>query len=368
MTRITLLTGLLLANQVAFNAWVLLALDGDVSRVSTPFPPGWFRLAADTTPVRSVAALVPEAAAWLLSPSFLVVNALLELPFALLLYLSAVWLVDRSAVRILVRSPLLPLAVASWTATLCVLSLELPNPRTVADLSCRVVSAAAVLLVLPRLERGGGAGPPPRPPAGKTAGELVLLGYSLSLLSGIALVIGYVALAYNLADFAWLGWLFWPALAGLVLAWRLTARLDTVASPRIPSRVLTSATVLLVGAFFAPALPVRYRLDGSGGLCLAALVAWALGLSVVREWRRATDRARPRLVIGLVLAATAGLVVSASDCFGLLDGFWLAWPDTLVAQRAALFAAAAVLAWWSFDRVGGESPPTSASARSTEDG
>ena len=69
------------------------------------------------------------------------VQAVLELPFALLAYLAVVAMLDGGLYRRLVRSVLLPLAAISFTFTFCLIELRLHNPWTQSDLYARWLAA-----------------------------------------------------------------------------------------------------------------------------------------------------------------------------------------------------------------------------------
>ncbi|WP_129307219.1 hypothetical protein [Streptomyces sp. L2] len=280
---LAVVTALIYVNQVLFTVYVLRVHDGDPSFIARYLPGGWFELATRDPVLRSLARDFP--APWTLAPTVLRVQAFLELPFVLLAFTTVVRWLDAGLYRRLARSPLLPLASASYTAVFCLVEWDLRNPYTVDDLAVRTVSAVLTPLFLARLaarDRGRGRTPASVP------GLLTFL-VSLGALGVLVLVVYDTALLYSLGR---LGERLPLALgAGTVLA---AARLIAVRlaepRPRLAVGFLHLALRHWLTLFLLPALAVRYGvLFGTPLLAAVAGIvpATAAGAYAVRDTLKA---------------------------------------------------------------------------------
>jgi hypothetical protein len=348
---------LLLFNQLIVNAYILRTQAGDPSFVTRFLGPGWFALAPGAPPVRWLAANLPGS--WLRGPlsySVLRVQAVLELPFALLAYLAVVAMLDADLYRRLVRSALLPLAAVSFTLTFCLIELRLHNPWTASDLRARWLAAGVVLL-------GWGARRLTTPTEAEQLsaprlGVAGLLRFFLgaAAMGAVVLVLYDVALLYNLGHLRARG----PILAAGVLAGSLaglarsrqeSAR-ASAARPGPGLQGLTSVLAVFAAVFFAPSLSIRYcgarssAVIGAGLLLLAAL-----GVGLRLAFRAVAPSPRWRVLIGLFTALLTALVLLLSDAAGWLFGAEQPLFELVLLEHALLIFPAAALAVWGIDQV-----------------
>ncbi|MEU6279074.1 hypothetical protein [Streptomyces sp. NPDC047028] len=303
---LALVTALIYVNQVLFTVYVLRVHDGDPSFIARYLPGGWFELATRDPVVRSLARDFP--APWTLAPTVLRVQAFLELPFVLLAFATVVRWLDAGLYRRIARSPLLPLASASYTAVFCLVEWDLHNPYTADDLAVRTVSAVLTPLFLARLaarDRGRDRTPASVP------GLLTFIA-SLGALGVLVLVVYDTALLYSLGRLG--GRLPLALGAGAVLAAaRLTAARLAEPRPQLAVGFLHLALRHWLTLFLLPALAVRYGvLFGTPLLAAVAgtVPAAAAGAYAVRDTLRfrAGRRRGPLL---RTLAARLGCAVLA---------------------------------------------------------
>ena len=352
-------SALALANQIVFNAYVLAAHRGNPSFIGRYLGGAYFHLDLDFPFVRALAGAFGAAGAerWL-SPSLLRVNALLELPFALLAYLAITRLFDRAAYRFLVRGPLGWLGAASFTVILCAIEIQLRNPWTRSDLVMRGVSFALVvpaLKLLGRRERGAPCFPDEDGRPRSLAALLVALSGAAAM--AFALLLLYdVTLIYNLAHLPRIWPLLLALLAAATISTQLAPRLDAVradsASAALPPpsvAAITSVASTFALAFFVPALAVRYGLGlPISRACGLAVLAAASVVGLVRA-ARAPGIRRGRWVVGLVGGALVGGVVVglARPLVGAI-GF----TEAELLSYAVLFLGAMLFAWRALEMVG----------------
>ncbi|MER6396525.1 hypothetical protein ABT263_10730 [Kitasatospora sp. NPDC001603] len=315
---------LILLNQLAFAVYVQRVHDGSTAFVARYLPPGWFAVPRDNPFVDWVAAHTP--APELLAPSVLRVQAFLELPLVLLAFLAVLRRLDRQLYVRVARSPLLPLAAASYTVAFCAVEWELRNPYTVDDLVIRVVSALVTAPLLARIA-GREADTAPRSP-----GPLVLA-VELWALGSLMLALYDTVLLYNLSRLG-------DRLTGMITAvavlgatrFLAAKRPGAPAGPRVAA--LTDSLGRGLALFLVPALALRYagsfgtpRLAAAAGaavliaavgrragrLVLPATVGAGAGYLAVR-W--STD---PYFEAALLRAAVVGLLTAGAVC-AVLDG------------------------------------------------
>ncbi|MFE2916309.1 hypothetical protein [Kitasatospora indigofera] len=332
---------LLTLNQVLVTVYVLREHGGDTSFITRHLPAGWFALADGNAPVRWLAAHWP--APRLLAPSVLRVPALLELPFVLLAFATVLRMLDAGLYRRTARSPLLPLAAASYTVAFCAVEWQLHNPYTVDDILLRVLSAVLTPLLIRRLAARDDARTPPAGAAG-----LLLSGVGLWATGRLVLALYDTVLLYNLGRIG----AELPAAAGsvavLVAVRRARAALPAARPPAGPAVSVIEA-VLRRGLvlFLVPALAVRYGTGfgtpavalGGGLLVLlvAVLPALRAGAAGRAGTRGAAGRSRP---LGrLALAGAAGLAAAYPAARWVPDAYYEA--GLLRAVTAFLLAAVA---------------------------
>jgi hypothetical protein len=294
-------------NQALVVVYVDAVHGGDPGFVARHLPAGWFDLPNHpfwTTLARSWPA--PET----LSFSVLRANALLELPFVVLGYLTVAEWLDETAARRLMRPAALWPACLLYSATFAAVELDLANPWTRGDLVLRAVSAVVTPLLVSRLYDRPAPADPAKPldlpglalwaAAGAGAGALVLVVYDTALLYNLAHVPGALAVAVGAAA---------VSVTARALSRRRRARPP---GPGAAVAVLVTRRTVLFG--FVPALPLRYALVYLGslgalalvGLFLAAVVGSALR-DVTRELATAPRPVRIGWVIELAVAvALAG--------------------------------------------------------------
>jgi hypothetical protein len=306
-TWLSIVTALLLLNQVLFTIYVEREWNGDASRIAHHLPDGWFALAdldilADRFPA-------PHLLGW----TVLRAQAGLELPFVLLAYLTVCRWFGREAFRRAVGARWA--ASAAWTVSFCLIEWRFCNPYTVDDL---LVRAAAAVLVPPLL--GSLAEGPPGPT--RVTAWIV----STGALGCLVLAVYDAALLYNLGHLA--HWLPMVVAAGVTIAVaRRWARTPVYRGPT--AAAATRCLGWFLTAFLVPSLPVRYGL--AFGAATVSVLAGGLVVAVAL-WR-GSDR---RVARGLTLAVGAA---------ALAGGLGLAVvPDRLAEGRLLAAGVAAVLA------------------------
>ena len=311
-TWLLAVTLLIYVNQVLFTVYVVREWHGDVSRIARYLPDGWFALAdlgwfADWF----------GSADWL-SWTVLRAQALLELPFVVLAYLTVCRWFGAETYR---RAVAVRWAVsASWTVTFCLIEWSFHNPYTVADIVLRIVSGVAVPLLVTRLAEGA-VGPAPLVPFVGSLGAL-----------GVLVLAGYdSALLYNLGHLS--GWLPVAAAAAVVLAtMRWWARRE--GDPGQTIGAVTSSLGWFLVLFGVPALPLRYGLNF--GTAAVSLVA-GLAVVVAALWL-----GWPRDLLGRLLLAMVIGALGAAAGYLVTRGFPEAW--LLAAAAGFLLAGGATCA------------------------
>ena len=311
-----LVWGLLLANQIAFDAYVLAAHHGDPAFLARPLGvSGWFQLALDWPVVRSLAAHAGDGR-WL-APSALRVQAFLELPFTLYAYLAVARLLGRDVLASLTRPAALFAASLSFSATFSLVELSLPNPYTSDDLLLRALAAVTVpfwVMATSRRDLATKAPGEDGRPRG-ALGHLALLIGAGSIAA--ALLVAYDAfLLYNLGHLAGQGPVLVVAWPWAIVASWLAPRLGGSSEEGGAAALLRAVVGAFAVAFFVPSLSIRYAATHP----VAPLAAMAIGVAGVAlgVLRPARERGHtlallPPVAIGLVSGlAAAVLVVRAS--------------------------------------------------------
>ncbi|MFJ9949916.1 hypothetical protein [Kitasatospora sp. NPDC091207] len=317
---LAIVVALILLNQLAFAVHVQRVHGGSTAFIARYLPPGWFAVPHGNPFVDWVAAHTP--APELLAPSVLRVQAFLELPLVLLTFVALLRRLDRQLYARVARSPLIPLAAASYTVAFCAVEWDLRNPYTVDDLVIRAVSA----LVTPPLI--GWIARREADTASRSPGAVVFA-LDLWAYGHLMLVLYDTALLYNLSrlDERLPGAITAVGVLGLT---RLLprSRRDAPAGPRVTA--LTDTLGRGLALFLVPALAVRYA--GSFGTPRLAALAGATVL-IVAVARRATR---------LALPAAAGAVTGFLAVRWSTDPYYEA--ALLRAAVVALLTAAAVCA------------------------
>ncbi|MCX5213043.1 hypothetical protein OG689_27870 [Kitasatospora sp. NBC_00240] len=329
---------LLVLNQVLVTVYVLREHGGDTSFIARHLPPGWFSLADGNAPVRWLADHWP--APRLLAPSVLRIPALLELPFVLLAFATVLRTLDAGLYRRAARSPLLPLAAASYTVAFCAVEWQLHNPYTVDDILLRVLSAVLTPLLIRRLAARDDARTPPAGTAG-----LLLFAVGLWAVGRLVLALYDTVLLYNLSRIG----AELPTAAGAVAVLAAVQRARAAlpaAGPPAGRTVPVIATVLRRSLllFLVPALAVRYGTAfgtpavavGGGVLVLLAAAPPAL-LPVLRAG--AAGR--------LALAGAAGLAAAYPAARWVPDAYY----EAGLLRAATAFLLTAVAAGALADRL-----------------
>ena len=336
------LSGLLYVNQVIFNAWMVLEHNADASYLRQfVHSQHYFNLAPDHPPVAWLVAWVGDGG-WK-APSFLRVQAVLELPWALTAYLMITALLSPPTARQIAAGPLGVFAAISHTAVLCVVEVLLWNPWTEQDLVLRVVGLILTVLLLRWIGREPTAEAPP------SAVQLVNFFIGLGATSALVLGGNLVALLYNLA------WLNDVAL--ILAAATLTLGLCLWVRSR-PTLATGSALVTAlhhIGArftltFAAPALAIRYGMTHSAAVTLAGLAAaivivaaliTGLADAAATQPERRRGKFWLRAVFALGLAAPAAVLDLLSP-LGVPVG---ELPDAWLLLRLGQTLLAFVLGW-----------------------
>lgn len=356
-TALLAVCALLLCNQLVVNAYIAQAHAGEPGFVTRFLGRGWFAVTPSAKAVRWLAANLPSR--WLRGPlsySLLRVQAALELPFALLAYLSVVAMLDVGLYRRLWRSALLPLAAISFTVTFCLIELRLYNPWTQSDLYARWLAAAVVIGWWASRRRSG----PWPPAAAPRPGLVALLRFFIgaAAVGAVVLVFYDVALLYNLAHLPER----LPILGAGVGAGTLAALWPVAAEAPAPDRTGASPGLWGLGEilsafcviFFAPSLSIRYcgqrwsAVVGAGLLFVAAL-SW--GLTRALRDQAARGVAWWRGLLGLLAALATALVALTADVAGHLFGPDPPLLELFLLEQAAVVLPLAALAAWRTDRL-----------------
>jgi hypothetical protein len=336
-TFLLLVVGLVYANQVLFTVYMLRVHHGDASFIAKYLPEGYFAL-ADGSAMRGLAEHFPKPG--LLAPSLLRVQAFLELPFALLAYVTVLRWLDRGLYRRLASSRLVWAASFSYTFVFCVVEWELRNPYTVDDIVIRVCSAVLTPVLLQWLAKQEGDGS-----ERASFAQMLLFAVSTWALGHLVLFVYETALLYNLGHAG--GRLPSALVALCVLA---GAR---VASSRLPDGeagvALSSVVAGLRWAlllFFVPALAVRYGVNFGASLIAAAAglaVCLAAAIFALRETLSGTGTARTAVWAAQTVAALlAGAAAGYAALQLVTDAYYEA--GLLRAAGAAFAVAVAVCA------------------------
>ncbi|MBL0888209.1 hypothetical protein [Myceligenerans indicum] len=299
-------------NQIAFTLYVLAVHDGDPAFVASYLPPGWFDL---FTP--SWLVVWADHLPWpeLLAPSVLHVQAFLELPLVLLVYLVVLRRLDPAGGRRMVSGWWPWVASAVWTATFCLVEILLSNPWTTGDVVLRGVSALVTPWVLSRVARGTR----PEADAGRDGPvHLLLFGATTAGLGCLVLIVYDTALLYNLGHLPRVTALAAGVLAGTVLlglldGWR--ARASRPGRPAGASPLVAAFLRHLLLLFLIPALPVRYSLSFFGTPWVAAgsvaVIVTAAAVLALRETNPPAAQVAGLGGIGALAAAAGWTTVRA---------------------------------------------------------
>ncbi|MEU5992630.1 hypothetical protein ABZ806_26985 [Spirillospora sp. NPDC047418] len=303
-TFLALVVGLVYVNQVLFTVYMLRVHDGDASFIGAYLPEGYFAL-ADGSAMRGLAEHFPKPE--LLAPSLLRVQAFLELPFALLAYVTVLRWLDRGLYRRLAGSWLVWAASLSYTFVFCVVEWDLHNPYTVDDIVIRVCSAVLTPFLLQWLARQE-EGDSER----ASFAQMLLFAVSTWALGHLVLFVYDTALLYNLGHLGGRLPSALVALCVLVGARAASSRLpDGEAGIALSSVVAGLRWALLL--FFVPALAVRYGVNFGTPLIAAAAgltICLAAATCALRETLSGTGTAR--MAVWAAQTAAALLVGAAA--------------------------------------------------------
>jgi len=330
---------LLYVNQVLFNVYVAVERGGDTAFIGLDGGSAYFHLAPDHAPVRWLVDHLVSAD--VLEITVLRVQAVLELPFALSAYLAIAWLLDRQVAQRIAGGPLGLLAALHWTGVLCAMELLLENPYTQDDL---VLRGVGVLVTVPLLYALGRRPLPAEPPSYP---RLLLFFVGLGALSVLVVGTNAVALLYNLG---WLG-RFAPFLAVCALIAGAVVSASGRVAPGVPTpylRLLHAVGRRFTLLFCVPALPIRYGLSRAGSREGAAMaLAGVCFLAVLGGFHEASWRLSPaaqrRLGLQLGAGLGVGVLLAATDVFGLLDHPAMDAPDVNIAVKGGLVLGSALL-------------------------
>jgi hypothetical protein len=345
---LTIVTSLLLVNQVLFTIYALKARHGDLSYLSRHVPRGWFVL-ADGPAMTWLADHWPAPP--LLALSAMRIPSLLELPFGILAYLTLLNWLDPRLYRRLTATPVLALTAASWSITFGLIEWALHTPYTWQNLALRAVSCVVTVVALRRLVRLPSAPPAVAPP--RTPGELFAYASSAAALGYLVLALYDSVLLSSLGKVA--GHLPGAAVAAVVLllsryeSTRLRAHEAGPAGPTLDT--LVTGLSWWLALFLVPALAIRYELGfGSRPLAAAAglLVIAAATAAALREvYARLPDpRAPGRWLLGLVVAVLAAAAAAGTGLRVPADH-----QELRLLWAAALFVLAATLVCAAWDRL-----------------
>lgn len=333
---------LLYLNQVAFQVYVYEEHGGNTAFIGRTFPALFFdRMAPAHPPVRWLRQALNGAD--FLAPSVMRVQAVLELPFALLAYLGVARLLDRAVARQIAAGPLGVLACVSYSVVLSAIEVLLWNRFTVDDLWLRGLACA---LTIPLLRLLAGPAVPHDAPSIPRLLRLVL---GLGGMALVVVVVNLVALLYNL------GWL--PSLAGPLA---LGAALFAWAAwePRHAPQASRDRLVLALFAvgrrftmlFAAPALAIRYGASHPvsrpwAGVAMVVVTLAAVILGLRDAWRDLPPERRlgwPFCVAAALLGASLAPLL---DLAALLRLPLLAISDAWFLQKAGLVLGGFVAGW-----------------------
>lgn len=336
------LSALLYLNQLVFNAWMVLEHNADPSYLRQfVHSVHYFNLAPDHRPVAWLVALAGDGA-WM-APSFLRVQAALELPWAMTAYLMITALLHPPTARRIASGPLGVLAALSHTLVLSVVEVLLWNPWTEQDLALRVVG---FLGTLPLLRWIGRERSPAAPPS---AVQLLNFFIGLGAASGLVLGGNLIALLYNLA---WLDELA-PILAAASLMLGLCLWIRSRPAAATGSALVTA--LHHVGArftltFATPALAIRYGMTHPAAVRLAGLAAAVVIVAALITGLRDAAAAQPpahrggfwtRAVLAVALSVPAALL----DLPALLGLPMAALPDAWLLFRLGQALVGFTLGW-----------------------
>lgn len=338
---------LLLANQIAFDAYVLRVHRGDPSFVAGALGvTGWFQLALDWPVVRALANVGDGR--WL-APSVLRVQAFLELPVTLYAYLAVARLLGRDVVRDLTRPATLFAASFSFSATFSLVELALTNPYTRDDLVLRALAAVIVPFWVMATSRRDLATAAPGTD-GRPRGALGHLAFLVGAVAvAVALLAAYDAfLLYNLGHLGALAPVLVVAWPWAIVASWLAPRIGSAKDEGVTALLREAAAGFAV-AFFVPSLAIRYAATHPiAPLAGAATVLAGIVLGGAR-YARARASAPEALVPALATGTLAGLAASALVS---ATGGPLARPgELLLAAVAAAFLGTFVVASRLVERV-----------------
>lgn len=336
--------GLLYLNQVAFQVYVYEEHAGRTDFLGARLPAIFFsHMAPDHPPVRWLLAQL-DGAAWL-EPSVLRVQAVLELPFAMLAYLSVAALVDRSAARQIARGALGLASALSYTVVLMAIEVLLWNRYTADDLWLR---GLAVVLTVPLLRWLAG---PPVAADGASWARLASFLLGLGAMAVLVVIVNLVALLYNLG---WLSTLGAP-LAAFTVLFGLARWLSYRPGPSSEALFVRTAFAFgrrFVLIFSAPALAIRYgwthdraRAPALVALGLAVLASLALGGRDL--WRTLPPDQRGGWSLRFGLASLLGLGACGLDLAALSGQPMLAVSDAWFVQKAMLLGSGFMCGWIS---------------------
>lgn len=333
---------LLWMNQVAFNAWVHAVHHGRTDFLGREFPAAFFaRLAPHHAAVVALEAAIPDAR-WL-APSAFRVQAVLELPFAVLAYLGVARLVDRGVARQIAAGPIGVMMCVSHTVVLCVIEELLRNRYTDQDL---VLRGVGLVLTVPLLRALAG---PALAPEAPSVWRLFWFVMGLAAMSVLTVGTNLVALLYNLG---WLDTLGLPLLAaaGVMAAasWASGAAVATSRSWLVALLFAFGRRFTLL--FAAPALAIRYAggrpgAQSAAALALAFVVLLAAGLAAREAWREVPRDRRGAWVFRALTALVGAALLPTLRVLDLTGAPGLDLPDVWMLARAGEALGGFLLGW-----------------------
>jgi hypothetical protein len=318
--------GLLFANQILCDAYIVGAHAGDPHFVTRYLGPEWFDIVRGPQ-IHELAARLGDVR-WL-APTVLRVQAFLELPFTVFAYLAVARLLGADLQRALVRPRLLVPACASFTAAFMLVELRFANPWTRDDLLLRTLSACVTPVWAALASHVEGDAPAEARPRGLAGLAAFLVG--AAAIAYLVLAVYDTCLLYNLAHVP--RYALGGAIAGaiaLACTW-LAPRMDRErSSPAMAGAAATLAS--FTACFFVPSLVLRYaaseRVAQVAGL---AVVAAAVGYA-----RRSWTWAWPVTCVAVAMGGLVGAIAA------LLAVRVAAFPELVLASFAIAFLAAAI--------------------------
>ncbi len=308
LTQWAIVIGLVVVNQIAFNAYVLRVHHGDASFIGRYLPSfGWLSLALDWPSVRWVAAHVGDGR-WL-APSVLRVQAYLELPFTLYAYLAVARMLGRDVTRALCRWPVLLVASVSFSVTFGLIEASLPNPYTNDDLVLRALAAVTVPFWVAWTSRIDDAA---RDGDDRPTSVLGILAFLIGAASiALSLLAAYdTLLLYNLAHLPRYVPLLVLTTPIAVFAPWLVPRVGR-ARPSSASTLLRAMLAAFTVVFFVPSLAIRYAMPYACTALFAAFVLlFGAGLGIARLRQERADLDPMPLALSVVAGGIAGGVAS----------------------------------------------------------